>query len=218
MRKREEIELRKDKEQKPMDQMGQTRETAYQNKRMDTEERMSKKILIVSTSPRKNSNSEALALAFADGAKEAGHEVDFISLRGKTVNFCRGCFVCQEKLRCVIRDDADVICQKALTADVLVFATPIYYYEMSGQLKTVLDRLNPLFPSDYAFRDIYLMTSAAEAEDSVPERAVSGVEGWVECFERARLAGTVFMGGVTEAGENPEHPALKEARLMGRNA
>ncbi len=179
---------------------------------------MSKKILIVSTSPRKNSNSEALALAFADGAKEAGHEVDFISLRGKTVNFCRGCFVCQKKLRCVIRDDADEICQKALTADVLVFATPIYYYEMSGQLKTLLDRLNPLFPSDYAFQDIYLMTSAAEAEDSVPERAVSGVEGWVECFERARLAGTVFMGGVTEAGENPEHPALKEARLMGRNA
>ncbi len=218
MRKREEIELRKDKEQKPMDQMGQTRETAYQNKRMDTEERMSKKILIVSTSPRKNSNSEALALAFADGAKEAGHEVDFISLRGKTVNFCRGCFVCQEKLRCVIRDDADVICQKALTADVLVFATPIYYYEMSGQLKTLLDRLNPLFPSDYAFRDIYLMTAAAEAEDSVPERAVSGVEGWVECFERARLAGTVFMGGVTEAGENPEHPALEKARHMGRNA
>ena len=201
-----------------MDQMGQTRETAYRNKRMETEEKMSKKILIVSTSPRKGSNSEALALAFADGAKEAGNEVDFISLRGKTVNFCRGCFVCQEKLRCVIRDDADEICQKALTADVLVFATPIYYYEMSGQLKTLLDRLNPLFPSDYAFQDIYLMTSAAEAEDSVPERAISGVEGWVECFERARLAGTVFMGGVTEAGENPEHPALKEARLMGRNA
>ena len=201
-----------------MDQMGQTRETAYRNKRMETEEKMSKKILIVSTSPRKGSNSEALALAFADGAKEAGNEVDFISLRGKTVNFCRGCFVCQEKLRCVIRDDADEICQKALTADVLVFATPIYYYEMSGQLKTLLDRLNPLFPSDYAFQDIYLMTSAAEAEDSVPERAISGVEGWVECFERARLAGTVFMGGVTEAGENPEHPALEEARHTGRNA
>ena len=104
---------------------------------------MSKKVLIVSASPRKNSNSEALALSFAEGAREAGHEVEFISLRGKTLNFCRGCFVCQEKQRCVIRDDGDLICQKALTADVLVFATPIYYYEMSGQLKTLLDRLNP---------------------------------------------------------------------------
>ena len=174
-----------------------------------------KKILIVSASPRKNSNSEALALAFAEGARSAGHEVDFVSLRGKEVNFCRGCFVCQEKLRCVIRDDADAVCQKALGADVLVFATPIYYYEMSGQLKTLLDRLNPLFPSDYAFRDVYLMTAAAEDEPSVPERAVSGLEGWVECFERARLAGTVFMGGGTEAGENPDHPALEEARRMG---
>jgi len=175
-----------------------------------------KKILIVSSSPRANSNSEALAKAFARGVLEAGHEAELISLRGKTINFCRGCFVCQEKQCCVIRDDADVICQKALKADVLVFATPIYYYEMSGQLKTLLDRLNPLFPSDYAFRDVYLLTSAAEDEETVPRRAVNGVEGWIECFERAKLAGTIFMGGVTEAGENPAHPALERAYRMGK--
>ena len=176
-----------------------------------------KNVLIVSASPRRNSNSEALARAFAKGAQEAGHQAELISLRGKTVNFCRGCFVCQEKLRCVIRDDADAICQKALNADVLVFATPIYYYEMSGQLKTLLDRLNPLFPSDYAFRDVYLLTAAAEDEEHVPQRAVSGLEGWVECFERARLAGTVFMGGVTAAGENPAHAAIEQAYQMGKN-
>ena len=176
-----------------------------------------RKVLIVSASPRMNSNSGALAKAFAAGAQETGHEVELISLRGKTVNFCRGCFVCQEKLRCVIRDDADAICQKALHADVLVFATPIYYYEMSGQLKTLLDRLNPLFPSDYAFRDVFLLTSAAEDEEYVPQRAVSGLEGWIECFERAHLAGTVFMGGVTAAGENPEHPAIDQAYRMGKN-
>ena len=175
-----------------------------------------KKVLIVSTSPRMNSNSEALAKAFAKGAQEAGYEAELISLRGKTVNFCRGCFVCQEKQRCVIRDDADEICQKALHADVLVFATPIYYYEMSGQLKTLLDRLNPLFPSDYAFRDVYFLSAAAEAEKEVPQRAVSGLEGWIDCFGRAKLAGTVFMGGVTAAGENPAHPALEQAYQMGK--
>ena len=175
-----------------------------------------KKVLIVSTSPRINSNSEALAKAFAKGVQEAGHEAELISLRGKTVNFCRGCFVCQEKQRCVIRDDADEICQKALHADVLVFATPIYYYEMSGQLKTLLDRLNPLFPSDYAFRDVYFLSAAAEAEEEVPQRAVSGLEGWIDCFGRAKLAGTVFMGGVTAAGENPAHPALEQAYQMGK--
>ena len=180
---------------------------------------MSKKILIVSASPRMNSNSEALALSFAEGARDAGHEVEFVSLRGKTVNFCRGCFVCQEKLRCVIRDDADEICRKALDADVLVFATPIYYYEMSGQLKTLLDRLNPLFPSDYAFTDVYMLTSAAEDEESVPARAVSGLEGWIACFERARLAGTVFLGGVTGAGEAKARPEkLQAAYALGKGA
>ena len=177
-----------------------------------------KKILVISTSPRRGSNSEALAEAFDSGAREAGHEVELVSLRGKDVQFCRGCFVCQETQRCVIHDDADTLRQKALEADVLVFATPIYYYEMSGQLKTLLDRFNPLFPSDYSFRDVYLMTAAAEDEDFVPQRALNGLEGWVECFERAKLAGHVFMGGVTEAGENPEHPALRRARSMGRNA
>ena len=88
---------------------------------------------------------------------------------------------------------------------------------MSGQLKTLLDRLNPLFPSDYAFRDVYLLTAAAESEETVPQRAVSGVEGWIECFEHAKLAGTVFMGGVTEAGENPAHPALELAYTMGKS-
>lgn len=176
-----------------------------------------KKVLIISSSLRPGSNSEALAEAFARGAREAGNEAEMVSLRGKNIGFCRGCLACQKQLRCVISDDADAICAKAVHADVLVFATPIYYYEMSGQLKTLLDRLNPLFPSDYAFRDVYLLTAAAEDESMVPKRAISGLEGWIACFERARLAGTVFMGGVTEAGEKPEHPALEEARRMGRS-
>ena len=175
-----------------------------------------KKVLIISSSPRKNSNSEALCMAFADGARESGHEVEVISLRDKTVSFCRGCFACQTAKECVIKDDASEICRKALTADVLVFASPIYYYEMSGQLKTMLDRLNPLYPADYSFTDVYFLSSAAEDEDHVPERAVNGVDGWVECFEKAHLAGTVFMGGVTAVGEKPDHPALEEARELGR--
>ena len=175
-----------------------------------------KKVLILSSSPRKNSNSEALCLAFAEGAREAGHEVEMVSLRNKTIGFCRGCFACQKTQKCVIRHDAVEICEKALHADVLVFASPIYYYEMSGQLKTMLDRLNPLFPSDYAFTDVYFLSSAAEDEEYVPERALRGVEGWVACFERAHMAGSVFMGGVTAAGEKPDHPAISEARDMGR--
>ena len=178
---------------------------------------MSKKVLIISTSPRKGSNSDTLAEEFARGAREAGHEVEKISLRDKTIGFCQGCLACQKTGRCVIHDDADTIAQKMLTSDVIVFATPIYYYEMSGQMKTMLDRANPLYPSDYAFRDIYLLATAADTDESAMDGAVKGLEGWIACFEKARLAGTVFGGGADAVGTIQGNPALEKAYGMGKN-
>ncbi len=174
-----------------------------------------KNVLIISSSPRKNSNSLALAESFAKGAEDAGNSVELISLAGKKIEFCRGCFACQTTQRCVIRDDADQIEQKMQEADILVFASPIYYYEMSGQLKTMLDRGNPLYPSDYKFRQVFFLSSAAEDEEGVDSRAVEGVKGWVKCFSKAVFSGKVFAGGVTAAGEAKEHPAMKEAYQMG---
>ncbi len=179
---------------------------------------MCKNILIISTSLRADSNSEALADAFQCGAEQAGHKVTKISLRGKSIAFCRGCFGCLKTGKCVIADDAVAIAQQMHDADVIVFATPIYYYEMSGQMKTLLDRANSLYDSDYRFQDIYLLSAAAEDEEGVDQRAVSGLTGWIDCFERARLAGTVFAGGVNEAGEIKNHPALQTALQIGRDA
>ena len=105
-----------------------------------------------------------------------------------------------------------------LDADVLVFASPIYYYEMCGQLKTLLDRSNPLYGSDYAFTDVYFLSAAAEDGEGVDERALTGLGGWIACFERAHLAGSVFAGGVSAPGEIKGHPALEKAREMGRRA
>ena len=178
---------------------------------------MSKKILILSTSPRKNSNSDALAEEFAKGAREAGHEIEKISLIGKEIQFCRGCLACQKTMRCVIHDDADKIVQeKMLHADVLVFATPIYYYEMCGQMKTLLDRANPLYSSDYAFRDVYFIAAAAEDGDEVWSRAASGLEGWIACFPKAHLSGIIFGGNATEAGSIQGNPAMQKAFEMGK--
>lgn len=177
---------------------------------------MHKKVLIISTSPRKGGNSDALAEEFARGAREAGHDVEKICLYDKTIHFCRGCLVCQETQRCVIHDDADLIVQKMRTAEILVFATPIYYYEMCGQMKTMLDRANPLFPSDYAFREVYLLAAATETEPGTIEGAVKGLEGWVACFEKARLAGIVFGGGADAVGAIRGNPALEEAHALGR--
>ena len=175
-----------------------------------------KKVLVISTSLRGVSNSHALAEAFAQGARQGGNEVELLTLHHKDIKFCIGCLSCVKTGKCVIPDDAPTITAKMHDADVLVFATPIYYYEMSGQMKTLLDRANPLYGGDYHFTDIYLLTSAADDEEHVPSRAISGLEGWIECFDRAHLAGTVFAGGVTAPGEITGHPALAKALGMGQ--
>lgn len=178
---------------------------------------MDKNILVISTSLRNHSNSEALADAFIAGAESEGNNVEKISLIGKSIAFCKGCLACQGTQKCVIRDDAIAITEKMRNADVLVFATPIYYYEMSGQMKTLLDRANPLFPSDYAFRKVYMLTAAAEEGPHVAEKAINGLQGWIDCFEKAVLSGSIFAGGVTNEGEIAGHPALKEAYNMGKS-
>lgn len=177
---------------------------------------MSKNILVISTSLRRNSNSDMLAEEFIRGAQDAGNHVEKITLRDKTIGFCKGCLSCQEHKRCVIHDDAPPIAQKMGAADGIVFATPIYYYEMSGQMKTMLDRSNPLFSSDYSFRNIYLLAAAAEEDPSTMDGAIHGLQGWIACFEKAHLAGTVFAGGVQTAGEIKGHSALQRAYEMGK--
>lgn len=176
-----------------------------------------KTVLVISSSLRANSNSEALADAFARGAADAGNRVEKITLKDKDIHFCKGCLACQRTLRCAIADDAPAIVERMREADAIAFSTPIYYYEMSGQLKTLLDRANPLYSSDYRFRDIYMLTSAAENSPSTTERAVAGLTGWIDCFAKARLAGTIFAGGVAEAGDIEDHDALGLAYRTGNS-
>lgn len=176
---------------------------------------MHKNILIISTSPRKGGNSQTLAEEFARGANEAGNQVELVSLSDKTIGFCKGCLACQKTKQCVIHDDADIITQKMVDADVIVFATPIYFYEMCGQMKTLLDRTNPLFPVAYSFRDIYLLATAADEMESSMNGAIKGLQGWLDCFEKTKLAGTVFAGGVAGTGEIKGHSALNQAYKMG---
>jgi multimeric flavodoxin WrbA len=172
--------------------------------------------VIITTSLRARSNSDILAEKVAEGAKAAGHEVEVISLKDKTISFCKGCLACQKTFKCVIKDDAMEIAEKVKEADTIVFTTPIYYYEMSGQMKTLLDRLNPLYPSDYRFRNIYMLMTAAEDEAFVCEKAVGGLEGWIDCFGKAEFKGSLFCGGINDMGEAAEkNEELKEAYKFG---
>ena len=176
-----------------------------------------KKVVVISTSLRPGSNSNALAEQFAEGAKTAGNEVEFISLRGKEIKFCIGCMSCQKTGACVFKDDVPAIMDKVLYADVVCWATPIYYYEMSGQMKTLIDRMNAMYPKDYRFREVYLLTTAAEDEEHTPKRAESGLQGWIDCFEKAELKGHLFCGGVNDPRDISGSAKLEEAFGLGEN-
>ena len=176
-----------------------------------------KRVVVISTSLRAGSNSQILAEKFAEGAKVAGNEVEFISLRGKEIKFCMGCLACQKLGACVIKDDVPAIMESVLNADVVCWATPIYYYEMSGQMKTLIDRMNAMYPKDYRFRDVYLLATATEDEEETPKRAKTGLTGWINCYPKSRLAGTLFCGGVTMPNDIKDNSKLQEAYELGKN-
>ena len=177
-----------------------------------------KKVLIISTSLRNGSNSELLAKETEKGAKEAGHEVEFVSLKNKNIAFCKGCLACQKLGKCVIKDDANTITEKIKKSDVIVWATPVYYYEMAGQMKTVIDRANSLYSSNYKFREVYLITTSTEYSKTVADRVISGVQGWIDCFEDVKLKKTLSGGGAEGPNAAKNMPELlKKAYELGKN-
>lgn len=176
-----------------------------------------KNVLIISTSPRKGGNSDSLAREFERGAREAGNHVEYVNLADKTINFCRGCLACVKTHRCVQHDDANAIVEMMHEADVIVWATPIYYYSVSGQMKTMIDRANALYDSDYRFTETYLLAAAAEDEPHVVDGAKTALQGWVDCFERLSLKGVVFAGGVTMPSDIKGKQILSEAYEIGKS-
>ena len=173
-----------------------------------------KKVLIISTSLRSNSNSEELAKSFFDGAK-VNNDVELISLKNKTINFCKGCLACGKLHKCVIKDDSNEIVEKMANADVIVWATPVYYYSMSGLMKTMIDRANPLYSIEYKFKEVYLLATATEDESYTPEGTIKGVQCWIDCFDDVVLKDVLFVGGVTDPSDILNNPKLKEAYEMG---
>ncbi|MGN0014694.1 MAG: flavodoxin family protein [Candidatus Gastranaerophilaceae bacterium] len=179
---------------------------------------MTKNVLIISTSLRNNSNSEILAHETERGAKEAGHEVEFVTLKDKEIKFCKGCLACQKLGHCVLNDDANGITEKMKNADVIVWATPVYYYEMSGQMKTMIDRANALFALDYKLREIYLIATAADVSEGIAQTVINGLNGWIACFNGVKLCGYIDGVGLESPNEaNANKELLERAYKMGKN-
>ncbi len=178
---------------------------------------MSKKVLIIATSPRKNGNTNTMAEEFKKGSDEAGNNTEIIYLYDKKISFCKGCLACQKTRKCVIKDDANTIVEKMKNADVIVWSTPIYYYEMSGQMKTMIDRTNPLFSGDYSFRDIYLLTASADGGEYSMDGTIKGLQGWIDCFEKTQIKGIIKGLGLQNPNDVRNTDFLKEAYNMGKS-
>lgn len=177
-----------------------------------------KNVVIISSSLRPNSNSEILAKSCEKGLLETNNKVEFITLKNKNIQFCKGCLSCIKTGKCFINDDVKDIINKAKEADVIIFASPVYYYGISGQLKTLLDRLNPLYDIDYKFKDIYLIATAAEDAPHTFDKSYECLLGWVDCFPKATLKRIIKAGGVTDPNEiNKFKDKLLEAYNLGKN-
>lgn len=177
-----------------------------------------KNILILSSSPRRGGNSDTLCDEFMRGALENGHHVEKIFLRDKTIHPCLGCSVCsQYKKPCPQKDDAAEIIDKMLAADVIVMGTPVYFYAMSAQMKTMIDRCCGPY-TEMKNKEFYFIATAAEDDDQIMERIVTNFQGFLDCLENPVLKGTVLCGGVWHVGEIEGKPALQEAYEMGKQA
>ena len=119
-----------------------------------------KNILIISGSPRKKGNSQLLCESFRKGAVEAGHCVNLIRLADKNIHFCRACDACMKNGgTCILKDDMQYILEQFQQADVIVLATPVYFYGICAQMKTFIDRTYPIWQK-LGKKEVYYIVSA----------------------------------------------------------
>lgn len=176
---------------------------------------MNKNVLVISASPRKGGNSDTLCDEFIRGAQENGNSVEKLFLRDHTINYCRGCGVCNSTHKCVQNDEMADILEKMVKADVIVMATPVYFYTMDAQMKTLIDRTVPRY-TEIANKDFYFIVTAADSSKANLERTIDGFRGFTDgCLPNPHEKGIIYATGVWQIGEIKKSPAMKQAYEMG---
>lgn len=178
---------------------------------------MSKKVLILSGSPRKHGNSDRLAGEFMRGAKGAGHEVEKIYIKDKKINGCIGCCACQKNGgKCVQKDDMQDIYCKWLAADVIALASPVYFYSWTSQIKAVIDRTFAI-ERQVENKKFYLICSASAPSEEYMQVILASFRKYIGCFRAGGNAegGYVFGLNTNAPGDVDGSEAMKKAYDMG---
>lgn len=177
---------------------------------------MSKKVLVISASPRKGGNSDTLCDEFIRGAQESGNEAEKVFLRDRKIEYCTGCGVCNSTHQCVQRDDMAAILSEMVRADVIVLSTPVYFYTMDAQMKTLIDRTVPRY-TEIADKEFYFIVTAADTDQNMLERTIESFRGFTEdCLPDAHEKGIVYGTGAWQIGEIKNSPAMRRAYEMGK--
>ena len=178
---------------------------------------MSKKVLILSGSPRKNGNSDILCDEFARGAIQSGNEVEKIRIADKKIGYCHACYYCRDHGgECAIKDDMAEILQKIIQADVIVLATPVYFYSIDAQLKTVIDRTVARW-TEIQNKEFYYVVTCADSQKAAAQTTVNCLRGFADCVRGAVELGVIYGTGVYQKGEIASAHATATAYKAGLN-
>ena len=176
-----------------------------------------KKVLILSSSPRRNGNSAVLCRQFAAGAESAGHSAEILDLARVKVSPCLGCNACYRNGgTCIQKDDMTEIREKMLAADVIVLASPIYFYSMTAQMKTVIDRTYAFY-QELAGKEFYYIITCGGPGMEYTETMVASLRGFTCCIPDAQEKGILCGTGVNEPGEVKNAESYIKAYEMGQN-
>ena len=174
------------------------------------------KVLAISSSPRKGGNSDVMCDEFLKGAAESGNETQKIRLAEKKIAHCAACYGCAESHVCVYSDDMAEVLYALKTADVIALASPVYFYSVCAQMKTMIDRClaDYLEIKDKTF---YLIVTAADPQHSAADETLADFRGYLRCLPGAKEAGVIFGTGTWDKGDVYRHPSLKQAYEKGRS-
>lgn len=179
---------------------------------------MSKKILIISSSLSGTRNTKKLCEEFEKGAKKSLNEVELLELRNKKINYCIGCNTCQRNDgKCVFKDDMGKILDKMIESDIIVLASPVYFYSITGQIKTLIDRTYSRYNELKNKEFYFILSCAAPYEKPYKDDldiAINSFRGFIKCLPNATLKG-IIIGDDMESKKIEETKAYQEAYDLG---
>lgn len=176
---------------------------------------MNKKVLVLAGSPRKGGNSDLLCDEFIRGAREAGCSAEKVYIQNLKIGACRACYGCRGTGSCVQKDDMAGLLDKMIAADVIVLATPVYFYSMDGQMKTMIDRTLPRY-TEIKNKDFYFIATAAAGAGAM-ERTADALRGFTDCLPGATVRGVIYGSGVYQKGEVRGTDAFSQAFKAGQS-